>query len=112
MTDMENKNTFPFKTTIITNKETLTPCVGDELVFCRNERVAVASYLNYVDEVRSPEYEPIEAVYLTDIFNTKDVSGTLCHPVSIGLKKFGFVGCRTRLSNEITQGHFFLYETE
>lgn len=100
------------KKNIIVNRRVLTPGVGDELVFCKDEKVAYDSYHNFVDNVREPEYEPIEEVLFTDIFMAKELEGEVCHPAFIGNKMFGFVGCRTRFSNEITQGHFFLYETE
>lgn len=115
---MNNENTFPYKTNIIVEKKPLfTPGVGDELVFCVNEDVALTSYNEFVGDERDPEYEPIEKVLYTDIFKNNDVIGTtlygeLYQPAYIGNKRFGFFGCRTRLSDKITEGHFFLYEME
>ena len=106
----ENKNTFPYKTNIIINRRVLTPTVGDELIFCANEDVALTSFSKFVDDERDPEYEPIEELLYTDIFCGKAIKGELLDPVYIGGKRFGFFGCRTRLTDKITNGHFFLYE--
>ena len=113
MTNMDNKNTIPYKTNIIKEKNQIfTPGVGDELIFCLDEDVALASYNNYVENQRDPEYEPIEEQYLTDFFKIKEVKGTMCEPMYIGEKKFGFFGCRMRLSNKLREGRFYLYEME
>ena len=108
---------YIFKNNIIVNRKTLIPDVGDELVFCVNEDVALTSYTKFVDNERNPEYEPIEEVLYTDIFKSKDINGAtlhgeLCHPVYIGNKRFGFFGCRTRVTDKLTDGHFFLYEMD
>lgn len=103
---------YIFKKNITVNRRVLTPGVGDELIFCKDEKVAYASYCHFVDNVREPEYEPIEEVLFTDIFMAKELEGEVCHPAFIGNKQFGFFGCRTKLSDKLTEGHFFLYEME
>lgn len=110
----KNKNTFPYEKNIITHseKEILTPQVGDELIFCVSEDVALTSYIHCRDFELDPEYEPIEKVLCTDFFKLGSVRGKLCEPVYIGSKKFGFFGCRTRLSKTLVEGHFYLYEME
>lgn len=90
----------------------LVPGVGDEFIFCITEDTARISYKRFVDAERDPEYEPIEEQFITDVFQSEDINGTLCEPLFIGGKKFGFFGCRTKLSSTIQEGHFYLYEME
>ena len=111
---MENKNTFPFKRNIkiYHNRPELIPQTGDELVFCKDEDIAMTSYVRYRDEERDASYEPIEEEFLTDLFKKESVNGAMANPVYIANKKFGFFGCRTKPSGRIVEGKFFLYEME
>ena len=110
---MENNNTFSLNRKIKDTDErvTIVPQVGDELVFCKDEDVAVATYLRYRYEERN-EYDPIDEEFLTDIFKKELVDGTLCNHIFIGGKKFGFFGRRVNFGRLMTDGQFFLYETE
>lgn len=114
MTNMENKNTFYFSKNIEIHydRADLVPQIGDELNICKNEEVALASYMRYRDDERDAPYEPIEEEFLTDLFKKELIDGTMCNPVYIGNKKFGFFGCRVKPATWLYDGHFFLYEME
>jgi hypothetical protein len=111
---MENKNTFYFSKNIETHydKDELVPQTGDELNICKDEDVALASYMRYRDDERDAPYEPIEGEFLTDLFKKELIDGTMCNPIYVGGKKFGFFGCRVKLTTWLYEGHFFLYEME
>ena len=111
---MENKNTITFHSNIETYLERawFVPKVGDEMMFCKDEDTAIASYMRYRDEERDAPNEPIEEEFLTDIFKKELVDGTMCNPIYITGQKFGFFGCRTKLAAWLHEGHFFLYEME
>lgn len=111
---MENKNTFSLtkKIELQYNKAELVPQIGDELIICKDEDVALASYMRYRDEERHAPYEPIVGEFLTDLFRKELIDGTMCNPVYICGKKFGFFGCRVKLATWLYEGRFFLYEME
>ena len=111
---MENKNTIFFEKNIeVHNDNTnLVPQTGDELIFCLCEDIALASYMRYRDDERDAPYEPIDEEYLTDIFKKQLIEGTMCNPIYIGGKKFGFFGCRLSPASWFHEGRFFLYEME
>lgn len=94
-------------------KLVLSPCVGDELFICDDEEAAVRSYLAFVTSGLNVE---ITKEFLTDFFKLKEIKGTICKPIHIGEKMYGFFGCRYISTKEplpkIEEGRFFLYETE
>ena len=125
---MENKNTFSLKKNINTELEQfwLIPQAGDELAFYEDEDSALAAYcgcitsfrtrkistIYYRDRGRNTSCESIEEEFLTDIFKKGQVNGTLANPIFIAGEKFGFFGCRVKLTTQTPKGHFFLYKTE
>lgn len=111
---MENKNTFYFDKNIEIKDDRvdLVPQIGDELIICKDEDVALASYMRYRDDERDAPYEPIVGEFLTDLFRKGLIDGTMCNPVYIWGKKFGFFGCRVKLATWLYEGRFYLYEME
>ena len=127
----ENKNTFAFKKNITTEeKHAFIPSTGDKLVICSDEdaalsahksnirewnareALAVASYKNHNEEESIDFNKAPGEVFLTDFFKLPEVGGTVCAPVYIGEKKFGFFGCRVNAHTGLNMGYFYLYETE
>lgn len=112
--EVVNKNTIKFNTNITTHNDrvTFTPIVGDELFFCDDEEVAVRSYLAFVGCFNIE----ITKEFLTDFFELKEIKGTMCNPIYIGEKKYGFFGCRYIPTKDfmpkIEEGRFFLYKME
>ena len=111
---MENKNTFSLKKNIDTELEQfwLIPQTGDELAFYEDEDSALAAYIYYRDGERNTSCETVEEEFLTDIFKKGQVNGTLANPIFIAGEKFGFFGCRVKLTAQTAKGYFFLYKTE
>ena len=112
---MNNKNTYKLNDFFDTksNYLELVPQVGDELVFCDDEEVAVRSYMAFVGSEFNIE---ITGEFLTDFFELKEVKGTMCKLIYIGEKRYGFLGCRYMSAEEhmpkMQEGRFFLYEMD
>ena len=87
---MENKNTFPFKTSIKINKEPIDimPGPGDEIIICGSKEMAIMAALEYNDGA-----EIVEAYCTED----GDYNAVLCKPFTFSGEKFGFVGIMTEM---------------
>lgn len=115
---MENKTTIFNKHITTEPKKVIFPEAGDTLNFCKDEEAAYEEYalINkvYNDQLseREAEYEPINEEYLTDFFRLREVEGTLCEPMYINGKRYGFVGVRFGMAKNLVSGDFYLYEME
>ena len=107
----ENKTTIFNSNITRAPKKVLLPEIGDTLNICVSEDVAYEAYNKYL-EGRDKANEPIKEEYLTDFFKLKEVEGTLCEPLYVNGKIFGFVGCRCGLGKKVILGEFYLYEME
>ena len=108
---MENNTTIINKHITTEPKKVIFPEAGDTLNFCKDEEVAYKAYNDRLSE-REAEYEPINEEYLTDFFRLREVEGTLCEPMYINGKRYGFVGVRFGMAKNLVSGDFYLYEME
>ena len=109
---MEKNETVINRSNIVkAPKKVLLPEAGDTFNVCVSEDVAYKSYSVYVQE-QDKEYGSFKEEFLSDFFKLKEVEGTLCEPLYINGKIFGFVGRRCGPRKNMALGEFFLYEME
>ena len=106
---MENKTTIINKNITTNPKKVLFPETGDTLSFCKDEESAFKAYSSRIRE-HEAEHGSTRREYLTDMFKLKQVKGTLCEPIYINGKRYGFVGGRFGSGKKHVFGVFFLFE--
>ena len=105
----ENKNTIMFNKNIVGGeKPSLTPGLGDTFIFQGSEDSAFEAYLDYAGGA----VEPCDEKFITDMFKLPKIGGTVCNPLYINGKRYGFFGYRINVADNPPKGRFYLYEMD